>query len=262
MRAPTRESVLLAWLPVKNLAAPLLTALQDRDSPLTRSTGTIYLCHLNRGGPRGEEERTALRETSRQLHEELDPVCPAIIPHACDCEEDASPTDHGLIRRAAETALRRVRNAHPSAPIYVHLSPGTSAMHAVWLLLCSTGFVPGPLSMFETIQKKDARPGASLFRRVDVQVESWLNQYRRSRPATASVDDDGQQWDPHEPISPALQAVREQIETYAQLHVPILLLGERGSGKTTVANQIRAASGFNRGKCQDDWPSVACGQFA
>lgn len=42
--------------------------------------------------------------------------------------------------------------------------------------------------------------------------------------------------------------------------MPVLLVGERGTGKTTLAKSLRAMSPFQRAK-RSAWPTVVCGQF-
>lgn len=65
--------------------------------------------------------------------------------------------------------------------------------------------------------------------------------------------------------SPALRNALEQLQQWAPLRVPVLLLGERGTGKTTLANFLRAMSPYQKtqrsGNTFNDWPSVVCGQF-
>ena len=43
--------------------------------------------------------------------------------------------------------------------------------------------------------------------------------------------------------------------------MPILLLGERGTGKTTLASWIRSNSPYRKKKLDTKWPSVVCGQY-
>jgi hypothetical protein len=52
-----------------------------------------------------------------------------------------------------------------------------------------------------------------------------------------------------------------EARRYAQLNVPVLLLGERGTGKTTLASWIRMNSPFRREEQDSHWPAVAGGQY-
>ncbi|NJK31283.1 MAG: sigma-54-dependent Fis family transcriptional regulator [Deltaproteobacteria bacterium] len=51
-----------------------------------------------------------------------------------------------------------------------------------------------------------------------------------------------------------------KLERWAASPAPVLLLGERGSGKTTLAAWLRARSPYSRAEL-DPWPVVVCGQF-
>jgi DNA-binding NtrC family response regulator len=97
-------------------------------------------------------------------------------------------------------------------------------------------------------------------------LDTWLSRYRNARPGkTQAIDDDGHAWDPSTVKSSALRNALEQLQIWAPLRVPVLLLGERGTGKTTLANFLRAMSPYQKtprgGTGSSDWPSVVCGQF-
>jgi DNA-binding NtrC family response regulator len=47
----------------------------------------------------------------------------------------------------------------------------------------------------------------------------------------------------------------------ARLKVPVLILGERGTGKTTLASWIRINSPFRKPELDSHWPAVPCGQY-
>lgn len=48
----------------------------------------------------------------------------------------------------------------------------------------------------------------------------------------------------------------------AQVNVPVLIVGERGTGKTTIASWIRLHSPYRRPEQDAHWPAVACGQYS
>ena len=52
----------------------------------------------------------------------------------------ASPTSHEEIYRVAVQVVEAVRTAAPHADVTFHLSPGTPAMAAIWLLLAKTRY--------------------------------------------------------------------------------------------------------------------------
>lgn len=251
------DLVLVSWVSVNHGAAPLLTAIAEERSPFRHRARRIYLCWRNAPGPEGDRERDALRATLERLEEVLGDLCPELVD--VPWQSSAPPTDHVEIRRFAEPTLLRVRQENPSATIVLHLSPGTPAMHAVWLVLGSTGFVDGDLQMIQTSDERGRAAGLSPVRNVDLHLDTWLRRFRASRPRSTG-DDDGSLLDPASVESPALVHALEQLAEWAPLRVPVLLVGERGTGKTTMANALRSRSPFQKEQ-PGGWPVVVCGQF-
>ncbi|WP_157595758.1 sigma-54-dependent transcriptional regulator [Plesiocystis pacifica] len=237
-------------------AGPLLTAMTDSQSPFKGRVEHIYLCtHAVRANTR---EREALEQTREGLREH--PVARAAKLKVCRWKAKASPIEHEPIRRFAERTLLDIRRQHPSAHIVIHLSPGTPAMHAIWLLLGSTGFIDGPLSLIQTADKRGREAGNRAVQLVELNVESWLQRYRTMRLSRADDIDDGQLFDPTRVRSEAMRDVIAKLERWATSPAPVLLLGERGSGKTSLAAWLRARSPFSNPDL-DPWPVVVCGQF-
>lgn len=254
-REPKQRAVLISWVSVNNGAAPIITALTPSAWPKEQRFDRLYLCWRNTPGD--DTSKAALKHTQQELGKVFK-QCPEIIPLRWDTH--APPTDHEAVRAFAQSALSRVRDENPEALITVHLSPGTPAMHAVWLTLGSTGYIEGPLQMIQTRKKDQVEPGQSQVQVLAFELDTWLQRYRRTWPKSAGSDDAGHSIDPLQARSPALRDALTQLKRWAPLRVPVLLLGERGTGKTTLANLLRASSPFQR----DDvkvWPSVVCGQF-
>ena len=69
-------------------------------------------------------------------------------------------------------------------------------------------------------------------------------------------------WDPASFRTERMKRLFAEARRFAGLNVPVLLLGERGTGKTTLASWIRLHS-RSRQKAKDPhWPAVACGQYS
>lgn len=253
-----RDAVLVSWISLGEYAAPLITALDHASSPLLGRVHTLYLFVRVASGADGEKDSEVLAKTRRDLKATLGPVCPRIEVERWRTE--APPTAHDPIREFAERTLRKVREAHPESPIYIHMSPGTPAMHAIWLLLGSTGFLDD-VHLIQTIPEKYQVPGQPAVVPVDVAVDTWLRRFRQTSVEVTEGGDDGRLWDPATVKSEALRALFDDIERWAPLRVPVLLLGERGSGKTTIANLIRARSPFQSAAGAQQLV-VVCGQFA
>lgn len=255
VRAPEGDAVLLSWVSVGAGAAPLLAAL-EHPSPLFGKITKLYLCW--RDAPNADD-RAAVDATIEALR---GPHMPEVIP--LPWATKAQPTDHAAIQPFAEQALTRVRSENPGAHVYVQLSPGTPAMHAIWLVLCSTGVVDGPLTMIQSIPASKRGPKASAIMAVPVEVDTWLRRFRSARPRTADSDDDGRSWNPGDFVDGSkMRSVLLQLREWADLRAPVLLLGERGTGKSTLANFLRAIGPYQRATkgSSTEWPSAVCGQF-
>lgn len=252
------DAVLVSWVSVNHRAAPLITVLYDPKSPLRARIRCVYLCWRDTPRTDGDREREALRETIEELQSELARGCPDIVK--MPWKTNAAPTDHAAIRAFAEPTLRRVRDDNSDALIAIHLSPGTPAMHAVWLALGTTGFIAGPVELIQTADERGRKAGHAPVQVVRFDLDTWLRRYRSARPQQTGGEDDGHVWDPARVKSPALREALSKLEEWAPLRVPVLLVGERGTGKTTLANFLRAMSPFQNTR-QSTWPTVVCGQF-
>lgn len=157
IKSRSQDAVLVSWVSVNHRAAPILTALRDPRSHLRSRVRCVYLCWRDAPQPDGNFERDALSESIKELHSELGANCPAI--EKLPWKTSASPTDHAAIRLFAEQVLRRIRDENPSALITIHLSPGTPAMHAVWLTLGTTGCIEGPIELIQTADVRGRAAG-------------------------------------------------------------------------------------------------------
>lgn len=252
------EAVLVSWVSVNHRSGPVVTAIRDPQGALPGKVHRLYLCWRDAPPPEGDRERDAVRETVAELREQLGPACPEIVKLPWKTTE--SPTAHAAIRSFAEGALRRVRDESPDATVVIHLSPGTPAMHAVWLTLGSTGFLSGQVKLIQTADQRGLSAGQQPVQIIQFDLDTWLRHYRTARPEKTGNDDDGHIWDPARVRSGALREALSRLEEWAPLRVPVLLTGERGTGKTTLANFLRSMSPFQKARGKG-WPTVVCGQF-
>ncbi len=252
------EAVLLCWVSVNHRSGPVVTAIRDPDGVLSGRVRRLYLCWRDAPPPEGDRERDAVRDTVAELREQLGSGCPEIVKLPWKTTE--SPTAHAAIRPFAEAALLRVRDDNPEAIVVIHLSPGTPAMHAVWLTLGSTGFLSGQVRLIQTADQRGLAAGQPPVQIVQFDLDTWLRHYRTARPEKTGGDDDGHVWDPARVKSAALREALSRLEEWAPLRVPVLLVGERGTGKTTLANFLRSMSPFQKAQGKS-WPTVVCGQF-
>lgn len=150
-----------------------------------------------------------------------------------------SPTSHEDIYRAAVGVLRSVRKQAPDAELVYHLSPGTPAMAAIWLLLAKTSH---PARLIESSREKGVREVNVPF---DLSAEFTPTSDKRADEALTRL----MQGLP--PELPAFSAIVHRCaamkRTVAMAHrlalrdVPVLIQGESGTGKELFARAIHQA---------------------
>lgn len=162
------------------------------------------------------EGRTA---TPYRLHEEALP----------------SPTDFGAIYEAAEDVCKAALGESPDqVELTFHISPGTPAMAAVWIILAKTRF---PAELIESSRDHGVQTVSVPF---DISAEYLDNLLRKPDAQLRSAE---------KPIESASFAdiiyrseVMERLVAKAQRvalrNVPVLLEGESGTGKELFASAI------------------------
>ncbi|MCE8468366.1 sigma 54-interacting transcriptional regulator, partial [Rhodovulum sulfidophilum] len=118
------------------------------------------------------------------------------------------------------------------SPLHINLSPGTPAMHAVWIVLAAGDALP-PGTRLWSSQRPD--PGASAqIAPVEFAPTTWLSALRADLAQTP----ERAAYDP-EALTPARRAALDRLARYALVPgVPLLILGERGVGKTRVVESL------------------------
>jgi transcriptional regulator of acetoin/glycerol metabolism len=151
-----------------------------------------------------------------------------------------SPTNHEEIYRAAIQVIKSVQEESPEAGLTFHLSPGTPAMAAIWLLLAKTYY---PARLIESSKEQGVK-----------EVNFPFELSAEFMPATSSSVGDSltrlMQGLP--PESPAFNDIVHQCaamkRTVAMAHrlaltnVSVLIQGESGTGKELFAKAIHHAS--------------------
>lgn len=153
----------------------------------------------------------------------------------------ASPIDYGAIYAGVSAELRRAGLPHEDVELTFHLSPGTPAMSAVWIILARTRF---PARLIQTSQQRGLEAVDFDFDLASDFLPEFLQRssarIQRLVGATEAV------------VAPAFRgivhasaAIREQIERarrMAAFDVPVLVLGETGTGKELFARAVHDAS--------------------
>ena len=270
-----KSRVLISWIAVNNdpyerewhqsawrlvggepVPGPTLTVLFDEDSSFAGTIREVVLLHRRIEGAETERERRAVEETERELHERLPDLQLHLEPWPGD-----DPTDHRGIFEFLREKMPELRRRFPGRELIIHISPGTPSMQTLWVLMAETGFVEPPFTLVKSYRKAERR-GRPPVVPVELGIETFYKVYKASRPRQIASEEQGVVWDPARFRTERMRQLFTEARRFASLDVPVLLLGERGTGKTTLASWIRLHSPFRKEAQDDRWPAVACGQYS
>jgi DNA-binding NtrC family response regulator len=271
MSAPS--PVLITWVAINNdpyervfkspdyrlvdgapVPGPTLTLLCDEESKYAGVVRDVVLLHRQPTGPSAEREQRAVQETADLLREK------SIRVHL-EAWVGEDPTDHRGIFEFLRDTLPQLRRRYRGRELVLHISPGTPSMHTIWVLMAETGFVEPPFTLVKSYRRSERR-GRPAVVPVEVGIETFYKIYKASRPRQIGSEEQGVIWDPLRFKTDRMKAVYAEARRFAQINVPVLIRGERGTGKTTLASWIRSNGPFKREEQNARWPSVACGQYS
>ncbi|MCB9644936.1 MAG: sigma 54-interacting transcriptional regulator [Myxococcales bacterium] len=236
------------------VVGPTLSLLFEPSSSLCGEIRRVVLLYRQETANEAPVSSQRIAEETRAAIHERDPT---IAVELLGCSLD-SPIDHQAIFRVLRDLLPSLRQRFPSEHFVIHLSPGTSAMHTIWVLMAETGFVAPPFEMVQSF-----RGGGGVFvSPVSVGMETFYRVYQQTRSNDQTFSKQQVFWDPGRFRSARLRSLYEEAAHFARLRVPVLLLGERGTGKTTLASWIRYQSPYRQADRDTSWPSVACGMYS
>lgn len=156
-------------------------------------------------------------------------------------EKLSGPTQFGEIYEAAVRACERaVGRQADEVSLTFHLSPGTPAMAAVWIILAKTRF---PAELIESSRQHGVRTASVPF---DISADFLPDLLRRPDRGLESLSAG------LPPEAPEFTAIIHQSRTIERLilrarrvaprSVPVLIEGETGTGKELLARAIHRAS--------------------
>lgn len=150
-----------------------------------------------------------------------------------------SPIDYAAIYDGVCTNLLAARLPRDDVELVFHLSPGTPAMAAIWIILSKTRF---PARLIQTSRERGIESVDFQFDLASDFLPEFLDRSSaRIERLTASPAGEVQQ--EFAAIVHQSTAMREQIELarrVAVYDVPVLILGESGTGKELFAQAIHA----------------------
>lgn len=159
------------------------------------------------------------------------------------------PTRHEDLYEAIKKRVLPLFRESPGR-LNINISPGTPAMHSIWLLLHAGGAFPEGTRLWSsqvTSEHKKPRLDEVRFR-----VSSYLAEISKgqnTRPGSAAYDPEAK--------SPARRKALEKLARYAKIPgAPLLILGERGTGKTRLVETF-----VKKLKSRETLVPVACGNL-
>ena len=162
--------------------------------------------------------------------------------------ELSSPTNYAEIYEKICDVLKSIKLPQNEVDLSFHLSPGTPAMAAIWIMLAKTRF-PATLLQSSKVTKDD---GGSVFQieKVDFRFDitnDFLPEYlQRSDTRIERLNESLPKAPPEfDKIIHKSDLMREQIDLARRIaahNVPVLILGETGTGKELFAEAVAKAS--------------------
>ncbi len=151
------------------------------------------------------------------------------------------PTEFGEIYQVVVKELTGLQNEFgKDIDLFFHLSPGTPAMAAVWIIAAKTRF---PAHLIESSQKNGVREASVPF---DISADFIPDLMRRPDRnlvmRTEARPDEASKFDDILYRSKEMKIVVEQAKRMATRSIPVLIEGPSGTGKELMARAIRNAS--------------------
>lgn len=237
---------------------PTLTLLFDPESPYRGCVRQVVLFYRKPdGGPRPHEDFAAADATRKEIERHSDrKIDVELVPWAGD-----DPTDHRAIFEFLSAQVDEIVERSASQHLLVHISPGTPPMQTVWVLMGEMGLLREPFTVVKSLRRA-YRGGRPAVVPVSLDIPTFYKAFQHARPTKVSAPEEMVLMDPKNFVSDRLKQLYAEAGRYARLNVPVLILGERGTGKTTLASWIRSNSPFRDPGKDGSWPSVPCSQYS
>lgn len=157
------------------------------------------------------------------------------------------PTKHeDIYALVKDNVLPRVFECEGT--LHVNVSPGTPAMHSVWLILHAGGAFPVGTRLWSSQYSRETK--RARIDPVNFAVNTYLseiNKLQRLEPERAIYEPDA--------LSPVRHSALDRLARYSRVTgAPLLILGERGTGKTRLVETYVTTL-----KNCDNVVTVACG---
>jgi len=145
----------------------------------------------------------------------------------------SDPSSHAQIYEAITQQI--IPQLHSVTNLHVNVSPGTPAMHSVWLVLHAGGAFPSGTRLWSS--QREGRDGPVRIDPVEFPVSTYLAEVREIASVRAPVA----QYDPEAKSTARRRALEDLMRYAGVVGAPLLVLGERGTGKTRLVETIVAS---------------------
>jgi len=152
-----------------------------------------------------------------------------------------SPVHFGdIYENATRVVSDAIKNNRGHAELTFHLSPGTPAMAAVWIILAKTRF---PAELIESSREHGVRTASVPF---DISADFIPDLLRKPdeelERLTAGLPPEAPEFSSIIHRSPGMKRVIARARRVAPRSIPVLIEGESGTGKELLARAIHRAS--------------------
>lgn len=258
--------ILLSWIARSNdpfpknkpnSLGPTLSILFDEESPYRGKITKAYIfvrqvegddtCKMDLAAYHGVREAAAQHKPDVEF---------GLVPW-----RSGSPVDHKAIFSFIEQQVAFIRLKHPEKSLLIHVSPGTPAMQTAWVVLSEVGGISEPFEVVQSIPRDLRDLGEPSAIPVSIGLRSIYKRFAGVTAPTSDPTDSPTLWNFANAKSERLIEVAQRAKLFGKTKEPVLILGPRGSGKTTLAAWIRAHSSYYNDKVRDNWPTTHCGLF-
>ncbi|WP_284446559.1 sigma-54 interaction domain-containing protein [Fluviibacter phosphoraccumulans] len=153
--------------------------------------------------------------------------------------ELSSPTNYAEIYEQVSRELKALRLPNDDIELTFHLSPGTPAMTAIWIILAKTRF---PAKLIQTSKESGLESVDFIFDLANEYLPEFLQRSSERIERLSSAIPTAPEFSKLIHRSPVMREQIQLAQRIAAHEVPVLILGETGTGKELFAEAIHAAS--------------------